>query len=111
MTQTETENKLNRSGNRRGMSPNSQNNIKGVKGARPTKDKSLIENIRKKLKETCPYDAKRRTWMDALVDAELRFALNDTAARRDLLDRLCGRPVAPMEHTGEVTLKVVDDND
>ena len=80
---------------------------------RPKKDQSVIELIRKKLKDVCPYDAKQRTWLEALADAEMAQALNETPARRDLLDRLCGRPVESIEHGGSTNLvvRVIYDND
>ncbi len=35
-----------------------------------------------------------------MADAELRYALTDTTARRDLFDRLLGRPVDQVQLTG-----------
>ncbi len=73
--------------------PGQSGNPKG----RPRKDQSLLELIRSKLAETCQYDANKRTWMEALAEAEMKMALTDTAARRDLFDRLVGKPAEQME--------------
>ena len=74
---------------------------------RPKKDQSLIEFIRAKLKELCPYDAKQRTWFEALADAEMRYALTDTAARSDLFNRLVGKAKEEVELTGELMHSIV----
>ena len=76
---------------------------------RPPKDQSPIEYIRAQLPKICPYDARQRTWLEALADAELRYALTDTSARADLLNRLVGKPKG--EFTGNLTLRIVDDDD
>ena len=41
-----------------------------------------------------------KTWLEALAEAEMTQALDDVSARRDLLDRLCGKPVESVEMTG-----------
>lgn len=110
MTQSKVETKLNQNGNRRGMNLKSQNNIKLVKRiGRPKKDDSLLEYIRKQLLLKCPYDTKDRTWLEALADAELRTALSDTTGRRNLFDRLLGRPVETVVGSGEITLRWKED--
>jgi len=63
----------------------------GNPNGRPKKDQSILELIRKKLKVTCEYDSSGRTWLEALAEAEMRMALKDTAARKDLFDRLMGK--------------------
>ena len=83
----------------------------GGRGKRPRKDQSLLELIRAKLKVTCSYDPKQRTWLEALADAEMRFALTDTAARTDLFNRLVGKAKESVEFIGELTLRIVDDDD
>ena len=95
------------------MHPNSQKNANGIKyhPGRPKRDQSIIDYMRSKLNEPCPYDNKvpQRTWLVALADAEMRESLNDKGARRDLLDRLCGRPVETVSSTGEYILRWVED--
>jgi hypothetical protein len=41
-----------------------------------------------------------KTWLEALAEAEMTQARSDVSARRNLLDRLCGKPVESVEMTG-----------
>lgn len=91
--------KVNRNGDRRGMSLVSQANLQ--RKGRPCKDKTLLEVIRQRLPEVCEYDHKSRTWLEALADVELRMALTDVSARRDLFDRLLGKPALSIAVGGE----------
>ena len=100
--------KVNRNGNRRGLHPNSKANLQH--NGRPRKDQSILDYIRAKLPDKCDYDSKGRTWLEALADAEMRFALTDTASRRDLFDRLLGKPAQPIEGGGEMTFRIVYDD-
>jgi hypothetical protein len=80
------------------------NHGQGVPGAgRKPKSQTLIDRMRDKLTEPCPFDtvSPQRTWIECLAEAELKHALTDTGARTDLLNRLCGKPVESVELTGK----------
>lgn len=103
--------KLNRKGDRRGMHrhPNSIKNLQH--NGRPHKEQSILDYIRAQLTEQCQYEP-GKTWLEALAHAELRHSLNDTGARRDLLDRLLGRPIETFEAAlkGGIVLRVIYDD-
>lgn len=101
---------VNKNGDCRGLHPNSLSNLKPGKG-RPKKDQSIIELIRSRLNETCEYDSNGRTWIEALVDAEMRMSLNDNTARKNMFDRLLGKAPEQIEiGNHEIVLRVTFDD-
>jgi hypothetical protein len=81
-----------------------------ISPGRPPKSMSLINRMRDKLAEVCEFDAKGRTWLECLAEAELKHALNETAARNDLFNRLFGKPldsISVNESSGGLIVRVV----
>jgi hypothetical protein len=99
------------------ISANSLANLRPVKPGevlnpkgRPKKENDLLTYIREKLGDVCEYDKQGRTWLEALADAELRYALTENAARMDLLNRLWGKPIESLsvnESSGGLILRVI----
>lgn len=102
VTPDKLENKRKIKGDKRGLHPNSLKNLENGRNhnGRPKKDKCLLEYIRAQLGEQCQYEP-GKTWLEALAHAELRHSLKDTAARRDLFDRLLGKPLESLELAGK----------
>lgn len=111
MTQAKNENKLNRSGNRRGMSPNSQKNLgKGRLGNNyAKKDISVTRIQREMLSRKCPY-ASDKTWAEWLAERGMALAGENATYYRELMDRLEGKITQPMEAKGEITFRAVYDD-
>lgn len=117
MTQTKNETKLNRNGNRRGMHPNSQNNIKNNKNhpGRPKKEHSITNLIREMLDQEAQYIAPGalptdKTWRQLIARAILRKASDgDVSMIRELLDRLEGKVVQPVGGENGEPIKVEHD--
>ena len=112
---------LNKNGNRRGMSPNSRKNLdKGRNGNNhANKDYSVIRIV----KEMLDNPAEERwlevedkgeglTWRQAIAKRILIEAARGNArVTGELLDRLEGKVTQPELIKGEITLRVVDDDD
>ena len=98
---------LNRTGNKRGMHPNSRKNLKAGPG-RPCNELSLTHLTREKLDEPCPYDSKGRTWLEYLVERWLAHALENATYFRELIERLEGKVVQAISGEGEpLTFKII----
>ena len=89
-----------------GKHPNSLKNLERTKKGevrnpkgRPTNRLSLTNIAREKLDEVCPYDPKGRTWKEYLVDRWLAHSLNNVTYFRELIERLEGKVVQPIEGT------------
>jgi len=98
--------KLNKNGNRRGMSPNSRKNLDmGRKGNNHAKkDISITPIQRGMIGELCPY-AKDPTWTwgYAIAEAEMRDAMINQRARDSIKERLEGKVSLPIEGSLEIT--------
>jgi len=102
----ETEKQLNRNGNRRGMSPNSQKNLgKGRNGNNhANKDYSITRIIKEMLDKPAVErwlevedKGQRLTWRQAIAKRILIEAVRGNArVTNDLLDRLEGKVVQPI---------------
>lgn len=105
--------RLNRNGNRRGMTVNSHKNIYKalavLQGNDHAKKKISITRIqRKMLGELCPFAKDPSwTWAYALAEAGMRDALTDERARENLKDRLEGKMTLPVEGVGNIHIKYV----
>ena len=92
---------LNRNGDRRGMSLNSQKNLRGVQGIGNPKNNHAQKNIsltriaRDKLALPCPYD-KDKTWAEYIVERWLSQAVENATYFRELMDRLEGKVLQPI---------------
>lgn len=80
--------------------PGQSGNPKG----RPPTTHTLIDRIRDKLTDVCEFDAKGRTWLECLAEAELKHSLIDTGARVDLINRLCGKPQDSLALSGNLNM-------
>jgi hypothetical protein len=112
MNQTKNEIKLNRNGNRRGMHPNSQNNIKNntKHPGRPRKEFSITNIQREMLDQLCPYaEDPTWTWAKAIAMAGLRESLTDERARENLKDRIEGKVTQPIggENGAPLAVKII----
>jgi len=90
---------LNRNGDRRGMSPNSQKNLgKGRLGNNHAKKDCSITRIQREMMgHNCPYAKDPTwTWAYALAEAGMRDALQEERARENLKDRLEGKVTLPI---------------
>ena len=102
--------KLNRKGNLRGMSPNSQKNLgKGRVGNNHAKKGLSITGIKRDMMELpCPYAKNPAwTWAYAIAEAEMRDALDQQKARDSIKDRLEGRVPTPIALTGHGDKEIV----
>jgi len=92
-----------------GKHPNSLKNLNPPKkgepsrnpNGRPTNRLSLTNLAREKLDQPCPHDPKK-TWLEYLVDRWLDQATENATYFKELLDRLEGKVVQPVEGTLEV---------
>jgi len=120
----ESTEELNRNGDRRGMSPQSRENLeKGRRNGRgKKKDNTITSTARGMLDELCPErwlhiddKGKGLTWRQAIAKSLLAHAvMGKQGAISELLDRLEGKVTQPIggEGGGPVILKVVyDDSD
>lgn len=104
------EKQLNSKGNRRGMHPNSQNNLKrqwkpgesGNPKGRPPKAISLTSKVKEMLESSCPYD-KSKTWLEYLADQWLNKAADNPAYFKELIERLEGKITQPFKGEIETT--------
>jgi len=94
---------LNKNGDRRGMSLNSQKNLLGVQGIgnpknnHAKKDCSITRIQRGMMAELCPYAKDPTwTWAYALAEAGMKDALTEEKARENLKDRLEGKVTQPI---------------
>lgn len=113
MSYDKQENQLNKNGNKRGMHPNSQKNLKPNLGGRPRKDCSLTSILKEEINKIPPGEKQGRSWRQLLVLAWLTGAMKNPVLLKELLDRLEGKVTQPIagEGGGPVTIKVVYDND
>lgn len=118
----DTTTQLNKNGDRRGMSLNSQKNIeaalKALKGNNyAQKDYSITRIVKQMLDDPAPDrwleiedKGKGLTWREAIANRLLIEALRGNArVSSELLDRLEGKVTQPIEADGLVTLRVVYD--
>jgi len=109
MVNSTSDKKLNRSGNRRGMSLNSHKNIvkaqevlRGNNHAK--KDYSITRIQRGMLPLPCPY-AQGKTWAEWLAERGMALAAENAAYYRELLDRLEGKVTQPIGGEGGEPIK------
>lgn len=105
--------KLNKNGDKRGMSPNSQKNLgKGRLGNNHAKKEVSVTRIQRGMMgQLCPYAKDPTwTWAYAIAEAEMRDALDQQKARDSIKDRLEGKVTQPEAHEGEITLRVKYDD-
>ena len=101
MNQLKTNIKLNKNGDRRGMHPNTQKNIKLAKPkGRPKKEHSITNIQRQMLGQPCPYKA-GVTWAEYLAERGLALAGEKAQYYCELMDRLEGKVAQPISGTGE----------
>ena len=99
---------FNKSGNKRGLHPNSRKNLTRKGCGRPPRELCLTDIAREKLNEPCPYDSKGRPWKIYLVERWLGQSVENAQYFRELMDRLEGKVVQPIGGNGEpVTLRVI----
>ena len=117
----EEKKQLNRNGNKRGMSPNSRKNLdEGRKGNNHAKkDYSVIRIVKEMLDQPAEErwlevedKGKGTSWRQAIAKRILIEATRGNAkVTSELLDRLEGKVTQPELIKGEITLRVVDDDD
>lgn len=88
---------LNRNGDERGMSPNSQKNLgKGRLGNNHAKKEVSITRIQRGMMgQSCPY-AIGKTWAEWLAERGLALAAENARYYCELLDRLEGKVTLPL---------------
>lgn len=91
---------------KRGEHPNSLKNLekgKFKKGqvtnprGRPPNELSLTNLTRESLNQVCPYDSKGRTWKEYIVDKWLTLSAENPSFFRELIERLEGKVVQPVD--------------
>jgi hypothetical protein len=89
-----------------GKHPNSLKNLqkwaKGQSGnpkGRAPNELCFTAIAKKMLPEICPYDAKGRTWAEYLVERWLAQSVKNPAYFHELIERLEGKVVQPIEGT------------
>jgi len=104
---------LNKNGDKRGMSLNSQKNLLGVQGIgnpknnHAKKDCSITRIQRGMMAELCPYAKDPTwTWAYALAEAGMKDALTEEKARENLKDRLEGKVTQPIGGEGGGPIEV-----
>ena len=104
---------LNKNGDRRGMSPNSQKNILPHinRNGRPTKDKSITALIRDMLDQEAGFIAPGaspddKTWGQLIAKAILyNAAKGNPQMIKELLDRIEGKVLQPVETSGILEIR------
>jgi len=102
---------LNRNGDKRGMSLNSQKNLLGVQGIgnpknnHAKKELSITRKQREMLTEKCPY-APTKTWLEWLAERGMAMAGENATYYKELMDRLEGKIVQPIQAEHEITYKI-----
>ena len=114
------EEKLNRNGDKRGMSPNSRNNLdkRNLRGNNHAKGLTITSAIRKMLDLPAeqrwldPGDyEKGLTWRDAIAKRMvIEAARGNAKIGAEILDRLEGKVTQPVAAEGEIVLRVKYDN-
>lgn len=98
---------------KRGEHPNSQKNLEKGQfkkgevsnpGGRPPKEFCITSILREQLGEPCPY-APGKTWAEWIARRALELAGENPTYYRELLDRVEGKVVQPIE--GQVKTDVV----
>ena len=106
--------KLNSRGDKRGMSPNSRENLrkggfkKGGVGnplGRPRKEICITDILREQLGQPCPY-APDKTWAEWLAKRALELASKNPTYFRELMDRVEGKVAQPIQQ--EITGKLLN---
>ena len=111
--QVKPEQKLNRNGNKRGMHPNSRNNLRADANlnGRPRKEFSITSIQKEMMGQPCPYAKDPTwTWAVALAEAGMKDALTDERARENLKDRFEGKITQPVANEGTIVLHVKYDD-
>ena len=103
--------KLNRSGNRRGLSLNSHKNIykalETLKGNNHAKKELSITRIqREMLDKPFPY-APDKIWAEYLAERGMAMAAENATYYKELLDRLEGKVTQPIGGDGEIVFRVI----
>lgn len=98
---------LNSNGNRRGMSPNSRKNLAlGWKGNNHAKkEMGVTRKQREMLPQKCPY-APNKTWLEWLAERGMAMAGENATYYRELMDRLEGKVVQPIQGEHEIIYKI-----
>ena len=99
---------LNRNGNRRGMTPNSQKNLgKGRMGNNHAQKGLSITRIqREMLSQLCPYAKDPTlTWVEYLAERGMAMASENATYYKELLDRLEGKVTQPIAGEGGGPIK------
>lgn len=81
---------------------------------RQRKDVSLTSLLKVEMEKLVPGDKEGRTWREFLVFAWMRGAATKPVLLQELLNRLEGKAVQPLEHTGKdggpiETVNLIDD--
>ena len=95
MAESSIKTEFNRKGDKRGLHPNSLKNLKPGQG-RPRNELSITNCAREKLTEPCPY-APGQTWLEYLVDRWLGQAAQNPTYFKELIERLEGKIMQPLE--------------
>jgi hypothetical protein len=102
---------LNKNGDKRGMSLNSQKNLRGFQGIGNPKNNfakkelSITRKQREMLPLPCPY-AKGKTWLEWLAERGMALAGENATFYKELLDRLEGKVPQPIAGDKENPLQV-----
>jgi len=101
--------KLNRSGNRRGMSPESRKNLIINGNNHAKKDFSITRIQRGMMGELCPYAKDPTwTWAYALAEAGMKDALTEERTRENLKDRIEGKITQPIGGDSEHPVYIIN---
>jgi len=104
----------NKHGDTRGLHANSLANLRPVPflpGNNGGPGRPVSDRAKAKLEEICPFDPKGRPWREALSESLLRQALTKTDGMREALDRIEGKVPEKRAIIGDITIRIVDDED
>ena len=97
---------------KRGVHPNSLANLKPFQNGnranpngRPKKDVSLTSLLKEEINTIPPGEKQGRTWRQLLVLAWLSGAMKNPVLMKELLDRLEGKVVQPVDASGSIEIK------
>jgi len=88
---------LNRKGNRRGLHPNSLENLHHPGIGRPPNELSITNLQREMLSEPCPYADEGKTWAQWLARRGMELAGKNPRYYCELMDRLEGKVTQPID--------------